>query len=168
MQIHIKVVLHFLISFLIAALPLNTLLAQEPAPDFTYKDINGKEVSLSDFKGKVVYLEVWASWCQFCRKELPHSKRLERLFRKDNVVFLHVSIEQNEERWKEFIQEKKIKGVHLITKQVFESDVVKQYGIVGIPHFILIDKDGNLVTKKAKRPSTYGIEDELARLLDEQ
>lgn len=143
-----------------------TVKSQEAAIDFAYPDVNGDTVILSSFAGKVVYVEVWASWCQYCRKEISDLKKLQRLFKNDDVVFINVSIEENDVRWRIFINEKKIGGINLITKEIFNSAIVKEYEIKAIPHYILVDRKGNIVSKNASRPSSFTIVDEISTLLE--
>jgi len=124
-----------------------------PAPDFTLPDAKGKMVSLSDFRGKVVYLDIWATWCGPCRAEIPHALKLEEEMRNRDVVFLSVSVDEDEKAWKKMIKEKVMKGVHLISKGNFESTVAKLYNVKGIPQYVIIDQKGNIVTNNAERPS---------------
>jgi len=124
------------------------------APDFTLKDINGKEVSLHSFKGKVVYLDIWASWCAPCLGEINKAKAVKQHFHDNqNVVFLYVSIDEDENRWKEMIRKKDIKGVHLISKGGEDDGIKQKYQVRAIPKFILIDKNGDMVDGEAKWPS---------------
>ena len=76
------------------------------AADFTYPDVNGKMVSLSDFKGKVVLVDVWATWCGPCRGEIPHLKKLEEEMHGKDVVFLGVSVDEvkDKQKWLDFIE----------------------------------------------------------------
>jgi thiol-disulfide isomerase/thioredoxin len=134
------------------------------APEFTYPDMNGKMISLKDFRGKVVYLDIWASWCGPCLKEIPSAKKLEEEFRGKDVVFLCVSIDRNENAWKKVIEEKEITGVHLISKGDFDSDIAKSYNVKGIPRYIIIGKDGNIVNSNAERPGP-GVKQEIEKLL---
>ena len=118
------------------------------AADFTYPDVNGKNVSLSDFKGKVVLIDVWATWCGPCKQEIPHLKKLEEEMEGTDVVFLGVSVD--EARF-DFIAKEKLGGI-----QVFASGwskITKDYRINGIPRFIVIDRKGNVVSFDAPRPS---------------
>lgn len=123
------------------------------AADFTYPDVNGKQVSLSDFKGKVVLIDVWATWCAPCRGEIPHLKKLEEEMKGMDVVFLGVSVDEarNKQKWLDFIEQEKLGGI-----QVFASGwskITKDYKINGIPRFIVIDRKGNVVSFDAPRPS---------------
>ena len=123
------------------------------AADFTYPDVNGKQVSLSDFKGKVVLIDVWATWCAPCRGEIPHLKKLEEEMKGMDVIFLGVSVDEarNKQKWLDFIEQEKLGGI-----QVFASGwskITKDYKINGIPRFIVIDRKGNVVSFDAPRPS---------------
>ena len=131
----------------------STLSPGHPAPNFTLPDAKGKMVSLSDFRGKVVYLDIWATWCGPCRAEIPHALKLEEEMRNRDVVFLSVSVDEDDKAWKKMIKEKEMKGVHLISKGNFESTVAKLYNVKGIPQYVIIDQKGNIVTNNAERPS---------------
>lgn len=130
--------------------------------DFTYPDKDGKMVSLSDFKGKVVVVDVWATWCAPCRKELPHLKKLEEEMKGTDVVFIGVSLDEakDREKWKKFIVEEQLPGVQLFASGW--SHIAKAYKITGIPRFMVFDRDGKIVAIKAPRPS----DEALKRLLE--
>lgn len=140
------------------------LLPGKPAPEFTYQDVNGKMVSLKDFRGKVVYLDIWASWCGPCLKEIPSAKKLEEEFKGKDVVFLCVSLDQNEDAWKKIIKEKEIPGIHLISKGDFGSDIAQKYNAKGVPKYFIIGKDGTIINNHASRPSS-GVNKDLEELL---
>lgn len=124
------------------------------AADFTYPDVNGKNVSLSDFKGKVVLVDVWATWCSPCRGEIPHLKKLERDMHGKDVVFLGVSVDEakDKQKWLDFIDQEKLGGIQLHASGW--SKITKDYKIKGIPRFMLFDKNGNIVSADAPRPSS--------------
>jgi len=136
----------------------------KPAPVFTFPDVNGKLVSLEDFKGKVVYLDIWASWCGPCRMEIPHAKKLEEEMKGQDVVFLAVSIDDDEKAWKKIIADKQLGGIHLLSAGSFESGIAEMYNVNGIPRYIIIDKEGKLVNTNANRPSG-GVKEDLEALL---
>lgn len=123
------------------------------APAFSFPDINGKMVSLSDFKGKIVYLDVWASWCGPCRREIPAAKELEKQMHGKDVVFLCVSVDGDEAAWKKIVKEKELTGVHIHSKGDFNSEMTKLYDIRSIPTYIIIDRNGKIWKMGAERPS---------------
>lgn len=123
------------------------------AANFTYPDVKGKEVSLSDFKGKVVLIDVWATWCGPCKQEIPHLKKLEEEMKGTDVVFLGVSVDEarNKQKWMDFIEKEGLGGIQLFADGW--SKITKDYRINGIPRFIVIDRKGNVVSFDAPRPS---------------
>ncbi|MBO9153635.1 TlpA family protein disulfide reductase [Chitinophaga sp. GCM10012297] len=123
------------------------------AVNFTYPDANGKNVSLSDFKGKVVLVDVWATWCGPCKGEIPHLKKLEKEMHGQDVLFLSVSVDElkDHQKWKDFIKSEELGGVQLFASGW--SDIAKFYNIKGIPRFMVFDKQGNIVSTDAPRPS---------------
>ncbi len=136
-----------------AMVKASRLVVNKPAPDFTLLDMQGKKVSLSDFKGKVVYLDIWSSWCGPCRMEIPYAKKLEEEMRGKDIVFLCVSIDDDEESWKKIIRDKELPGVHLISKGSFDSEICKLYNVNAVPYYNLIDKEGKFAIINADRPS---------------
>src|SRR5690606_23739996 len=119
---------------------------------FTYPDLNGKMVSLTDFKGKVVLVDVWATWCGPCKAEIPALKKMEEELRAKDIVLLSVSVdeEKDKQKWKDFVKDENLTGV-----QVFASgwsDIAKFYKITGIPRFMVFDKKGNIVSTNSPRP----------------
>ncbi len=127
-----------------------------PPNTFSFANQNGDLVSFDEFKGKVIYLDVWASWCGPCRGEFPYSKQLqERLTKKQKqeVVFLYLSIDDTEEIWKRALTTLQLPGEQGLSKGGWRSRIVQYFGIQGIPRYMLINKDGNVVDENAKRPS---------------
>jgi thiol-disulfide isomerase/thioredoxin len=137
------------------------------AYDFSGKDTKGKEHKLSDYKGTLVYVDVWATWCGPCIAQIPALKKLEKKFHGKPITFLSISLDKQKDlkKWKDFIKEKNLGGVQLIADKEFKSDIAKTYEIKGIPRFMLFDKEGKVITIDAPRPSEDGIEDLLRSLL---
>ncbi len=124
----------------------------QPAVDFTFKTLEGKEMKLSDLKGKVVYMDFWASWCGPCKGEMPHAKKIKEHFQGKDVVFLYVSIDDKEEAWKRGIDAMSISGVHTRTPG-WNGEIATLYQVQSVPAYFLIDKNGKFVSTKAPRPS---------------
>ena len=123
----------------------------QPSPSFTYKDINGKEVHLSDFVGKYVYIDNWATWCGPCRREQPMLKKLEERFAGKNICFVSVSCDQDKSAWEKVVKEEKLEGIQLYAGAF--DPFMDAYMITAIPHFILIDREGKVINAKMSRPS---------------
>lgn len=137
----------------------------KPAPDFTLTDINGQQVSLSDYAGKVVYLDFWASWCGPCMREMPHAKELKkRLEGQDDIVYLYVSVDTDEAAWRKTVEEHDIQGVHLNVAG-FDHEVPSVYNLKGVPTFYLIGRDGMIYDNRPPRPSNKLIDEMLLTAL---
>lgn len=126
------------------------------SPSFAYENTDGKIVKLEDFKGKYIYIDVWATWCGPCRAEIPHLKKTEEAFHGKNVEFISISVDvmKDKEKWKKFVAEKQLGGVQVFADKDWRSDFVTGYKIQGIPRFILIGPDGKIVNADAPRPSS--------------
>lgn len=117
-----------------------------PAPDFLLTDLDGKTVSLSDFRGKVVYLDFWASWCNPCLQQMRHIKERKNELEGSDIVFLFISIDTDEKAWRDIIAKRDIQGLHLRSPGM-DSPTAKDYNIQGIPVHFMIDREGNFVGK---------------------
>ena len=129
--------------------------------NFNFPDADGNEVSLESLKGKVVLVDLWATWCGPCKAEEPHWEKLNEEYKGKDVAFVGVSVDQDKEAWKKYIPEKGLKGIQLHAGP--RNPLSIAYEVTGIPRYILIDKSGNLITADSPRPSNP----ELRTLLDE-
>lgn len=120
--------------------------------NFAFPDATGKIVKLSDFKGKVVYIDIWATWCGPCKREIPHLEALEEAMHGKDVVFVSISLDEDQAKWLKFIE--KSKGIQLHDPK---KEMGKRYNITGIPRFLLFDKNGKIITSDAIRPSNEKI-----------
>lgn len=135
---------------------------------FDYENHKGGKTKLEDFKGKYVYIDVWATWCGPCRAEIPFLKQMEEKYHGKNIEFVSISIDvlKDHDKWKKFVTDKELGGVQLIADKDWNSDFVKSFGIRGIPRFILIDPNGKIVQADAARPSSPRLQEELDALLN--
>jgi thiol-disulfide isomerase/thioredoxin len=125
----------------------------EPAFDFSGKDAQGNTIKLSDFKGKLVYVDVWATWCGPCKYEIPYLDTLETDYHGKNIVFISYSIDEDYDAWIKFVPEYHLQGVQIIGEKAWESKLCKDYKIMGVPTFMLFDTEGKIVSVKMTRPS---------------
>lgn len=127
-----------------------------PSPMFKGVDVNGKEMTLRDFRGKYIYIDMWATWCGPCQKELPFLKKLEEKFKGRNIVFVGLSIDQDKAKWAARVKSGALSGPQLYIGKgsKFQSD----YRISGIPRFILLDPNGRIVNPDMTRPSSEDTE----------
>ena len=132
------------------------------SPDFKAVDIEGKEWTLADFRGKYVYIDMWATWCNPCKRELPYLKNLERKFEGAEIVFIGLSTDGDKSKWEKMVKESAMPGVQLYLGP--RSAFQKAYNIDGIPRFILLDKSGRIINNNMSRPSSDDTAKELEAL----
>jgi thiol-disulfide isomerase/thioredoxin len=112
---------------------------------------------LAQYKGKVVYVDFWASWCGPCRQQFPHAKKLHTKFNDDEVVFLYISFDRDENSWKRAVNQLKMKGDHFFPAGDEAKKMSQKYDIGGIPRYFLVGKDGTIANDDAPRPSSKSI-----------
>ena len=124
----------------------------EIAPDFTQNDPNDKPVSLSDFRGKVVLVDFWASWCGPCRKENPNVVEAYNKFKNKGFTVLGVSLDRptDKDKWLKAIEDDKLTWTHVSDLKYWDNEVARQYGIRSIPSSLLIGKDGKILAKNLR------------------
>jgi len=124
------------------------------AYNFSLPDVNDKLVSLSDYKGKVVVVDMWAMWCAPCLEEKPYFQKIEKEYKNYNdVVFVSVSVDGfgKKDPWKNFIRKRSWNGIELLSNHT--ESLMKYYSVEGIPRLMIFDKMGKIVTVNAPRPS---------------
>jgi thiol-disulfide isomerase/thioredoxin len=126
-----------------------------PSFDFNYENHKGGNTSLSDFKGKLVYIEIWATWCGPCINEQPALTQLIKDFKGKNIEFVSVSIDikNDYQKWRIMVEKNKVGGVQLISDKSLQSDFMKAFSVGLIPRSILLDENGKIINPHAPRPS---------------
>lgn len=117
-----------------------------PAPNFVLENSKGDTVSLASLKGKVVFIDFWATWCSPCLIALPQTEALAKKFKEnENVIILFVNVEDKKEKWKNYIDKENVKGLHLFAAAEQSKELFKKYNFSGLPHYVLIGKNGEMI-----------------------
>jgi len=129
----------------------------EQGIDFSYPDEKGNNYSLSSFKGNLVYVDVWASWCGPCIAQIPALQALEKDYHDKKITFLSISVDTDRDAWLKMIKDKNLTGVQLWANGW--SSITELYAIFGIPRFLLFDENGKIISTDAPRPTNNDIRD---------
>lgn len=116
------------------------------APDFAYSTPDGKKLGAKDFRGKLLLIDFWASWCGPCRGEIPYLKKYYDQFKDKGVEFLSVSIDAKDADWRKALDAEQMAWTQVLAPNA-GKEIAKLYQFSGIPFIILIDKDGKIVEK---------------------
>ncbi|MBS1565824.1 MAG: TlpA family protein disulfide reductase, partial [Bacteroidetes bacterium] len=139
----------------------------KPAPEFSFVSAAGKQVSLKNLRGKFVYIDVWATWCGPCKKEIPWLTKIEEEYQGKNIHFVSLSVDvpADKNKWLDYVNSNHLKGIQLMADNAFESAFIKSFNINSIPRFILLSPDGTIIRADAKRPSDPELKAQLDALL---
>ena len=139
-----------------------------PAIDFSFKDRDGNSHRLSDYFGKVLYIDCWASWCGPCRKEIPHIEKHYKEYYKgnDKIAFISISIDEDRDAWLRLIEKDKPEWLQFIASGEESEALSKAYGIMGIPRFLLFNADGTIADADAFRPSDENFRQKLDEVIN--
>lgn len=130
---------------LFSKIRINPIKGDKKAPDFSLKDLNGKKVELKQFKGKIIFLNFWATWCGPCKEEMPSLEVLHKQFKEKNFVLLTISVDyEGEKPVQEFINKNRYTFSVLLDPKCETLDL---FEVKGIPTSFLIDKKGKMIGK---------------------
>ena len=141
---------------------VNKLKAGQPFPALpALTDLNDKEVKYEQLplKGKLLFIDIWATYCPDCRKELPALEALQEDYKTEPITFVSISVDRDKEAWKAMVKEKKLCGIHLYaspeTKELFKE----LYDLRSIPRYMLIDEKGNIINANLPMPSDKNLKE---------
>jgi thiol-disulfide isomerase/thioredoxin len=159
-----KIVLIVFLSIFLSKASFSQEMLSTELSELQMETIDGKKMSLSELKGKTVYLVFWASWCVPCKTQAKYANKLQMEFHDKNFVVVNIAIDDEKEVWKKSVAENNIQGLHLYAKQ-FDKIFTKELEISGIPHYVLIDKEGKIVENDTFRPQSNHLKTMLIGLL---
>ncbi len=118
--------------------------------EITLPDTAGKLVSTKDFRGKILIIDFWASWCGPCRMENPNVVRIYNEYKNKGLEIIGVSLDRDAQAWKEAIRKDNLSWVHISDVKGWQCAAAKEYGINSIPQMFILDKEGKIIAKNLR------------------
>ena len=147
---------------------VNKLKAGQPFPAFpALTDLNDKEVKYEQLplKGKLLFIDIWATYCPDCRKELPALEALQEDYKAESITFVSISVDRDKEAWKTMVKEKKLGGIHLYASPETKELYKELYDLRSIPRYMLIDEKGNIINANLPMPSDKNLKELITAML---
>lgn len=104
------------------------------------------------YSGKIIYIDFWASWCAPCRTEMPNAARLKEKLKTEEIVFIYFGYNDKEKAWQKAREQLNIKGEHYLLNDQLIKEANALFGINGIPHYAIVDREGKILYKRTERP----------------
>lgn len=134
-----------------------------------FDSLSGEELFekiLEENLGDVIYIDIWATWCSPCKQQIPHSIRMHEMLKDKNISFVYLCSHSEKEIWKNVIKQYQIKGNHILLNDKQYEYIKDKFSISGIPHYILIDKNGTIFNPDAPRPDSEQIIKDIKHLFE--
>ena len=140
--------------------------ASNDLSEYHFKDINGDTLSFGKFRGHVILLDFWASWCGNCILEIPYLTKLQKKFKNKDIVFVSISVDEDSTKWTRAIDKHRIPGYQIrLSKE--NARILNALNVKGYPKYVLVNSFGKIADSNAKRPSDPRLIDDIERLLQE-
>jgi peroxiredoxin len=144
----------------------NVLPQGSKAPGFILPNEQDKPVSLKEFEGQIVLISFWATWCKPCLKEIPYENQLVESLEGQNFALVSICMGSSKIAWQSSLEKNQLKAINLYADQKWQENINQQYGIIGLPHYTLIDANGRIIEYKTHRPSEDSLALKIAKALD--
>lgn len=126
----------------------------DQAPDFTFTDTSGKRLSLKSLRGKTLLIDIWGTWCVPCIEEMPHLEKLQQKYaQREDVHIMSIACDKKADRWKSFLSKHPTSWHQYLITPEGDTVLTETYHVMGIPRFIIVDRQGKIITPDAMRPS---------------
>lgn len=142
--------------------------------EYKFFDYNNNEISLDSFSGRYIYVDFWFSSCKPCISEVPFARKLEEIMKKENIVFVNISVEGSGEKWKKSIATFDISGINIWTGPINRfstldgyNKYLKNLNVKVFPRYWIVDPTGKIIVSDAERPSKYLKNNQLKRIINE-
>ncbi|MCG8579324.1 MAG: TlpA family protein disulfide reductase, partial [Bacteroidales bacterium] len=132
----------------------NHLIPGQKAPALNFTTLDGKQLSLEAYKGKVLVIDVWATWCGPCKAESPYFEALAEKYANEEMIFVSISIDSSEKPWRAYLEKHEKSSLQVITPR----SNFKEYELLGVPRFMILDKNGVFIDAFAPAPSNAAFE----------
>lgn len=135
------------------------------APEIKGVTAEGDSLYLSSLKGKIIYIDVWATWCKPCIEQFPAAKQLQHEFiRNEKVAFLNVSVDKDFGKWQKFLSKNQFGGININSS---DGKILEDYMLSGVPQYIIIDQNGKIIKTNAPKPSSGKVKEEILKLIEQ-
>jgi len=144
----------------------NVVESGKPIKDFSFTDETGNLRYISDFVGKAVYIDFWASWCIPCIDQIPEFKKLEKEYAEKNIQFIKINLDNSTFIWQKKSKDLQLEGNNFFAPNSFKSEAAKAFNVTSIPAFFILDKNGSVFNANPDRPSGSEIRKQLNKVLN--